>query len=92
LNPYKKYGFTWIPAQLWEFKNYKRGIRTICLHPNTITEKAIEELVNGLENNKHNMRDVAEIPVHSHLTLLDRASSLLFFTRLRYKRIKQQMK
>jgi len=93
LNPYKHYGFTWIPAQLWGFKNYKFGTRTICLHPNTITENTVQCLINGLDANLKNIIKVPDIlKVNSHRTLQDRIASLLFFLRLKYKNIKFKIK
>lgn len=35
LNPVKKNGLFWIPQQLWTPQNKKRGVWTICLHPET---------------------------------------------------------
>lgn len=36
--PYYKSGFLWLPQQLWKPKNRKKGIWTLCLHPNDMKE------------------------------------------------------
>ena len=43
-------GFHFIPQQLWEFKNKLFGLWTICLHPDTMTDKEISELESFLED------------------------------------------
>ena len=36
LTPFKKEEFTWIPQQLWHFREMPYGVWCICLHPNTM--------------------------------------------------------
>lgn len=38
------HGFRWIPQQLWSFVPKRRGLWTVCLHPNTMTDDAFAEL------------------------------------------------
>jgi len=49
--PYNRFGFVWIPQQLWWFSLKKYGIWTICLHPNNMSMKKIYELDNILNSN-----------------------------------------
>ena len=54
LFPFKKYGLTWLPQQLWRPRNKLFGVWTICIHPNTVTEDYLKQLENFLvKNNKH---------------------------------------
>lgn len=45
---YQEDGFFWLPQQLWAFTEKSSGLWTICLHPNSMTDRTIEELVNLL--------------------------------------------
>jgi hypothetical protein len=38
---YRRDGFVWIPQQLWRLRVMKRGLWTICLHPNEMDTSAI---------------------------------------------------
>jgi predicted deacetylase len=42
--PYTKFGFLWIPQQLWRPKTKKFGVWTICLHPNMMRDNDFDEL------------------------------------------------
>lgn len=42
--PYRRFGCTWIPQQLWQPVEKARGLWTICLHPATLTAAALERL------------------------------------------------
>lgn len=44
LFPFKHLGFTWIPQQLWKFRDLPFGYWCICLHPNTMNSEDIEDL------------------------------------------------
>lgn len=50
LYPYKKYGFNFIPQQLWDVKIKLYGVWTICLHPDTMTFDQIDDLKKKLSN------------------------------------------
>jgi len=50
--PFTKYGFKWIPQQLWKFRKFPFGVWTICLHPNNMTYKDLKELERILERYK----------------------------------------
>jgi hypothetical protein len=48
-NIYFEAGFHWIPQQLWQLIPKPSGLWTVCLHPNTITDKQLSLLRQALE-------------------------------------------
>ncbi len=42
--PFLRYGFTWIPQQLWGPAEKPKGLWTICMHANTASDANIERL------------------------------------------------
>ena len=50
LFPFRRHGILFIPQQLWKFKQKKRGLWTICLHPNNLNNKEFSEIENLLNN------------------------------------------
>jgi hypothetical protein len=46
--PYKAFGLTWLPQQLWGPEVHEEGLWTICVHPNTASEEFIEGLASFL--------------------------------------------
>lgn len=44
VKPYTFLGFKWIPQQLWRFRKMPFGTWTICLHPNSMSEKDFKRL------------------------------------------------
>ena len=40
--PFEKYGFKWLPQQLWKFRRFPFGVWTICLHPNNMSIPQVE--------------------------------------------------
>lgn len=47
LFPYKKFGFLWIPQQLWSLKPFFLGFATVCLHPNLLVDRDCKVLNNA---------------------------------------------
>lgn len=47
--PYEQYGFVWIPQQLWGCVPKKKGVWTICLHPNVMADEEFLKLEVYLE-------------------------------------------
>ncbi len=43
--------FYWLPQQLWSFTEKSLGLWTICLHPNSMSDRQIEELGDLLASN-----------------------------------------
>lgn len=54
--PYKKNGFIWIPQQLWNPIKKQKGVWTICLHPNNMSDKHFNDLDSFIKNNKENFK------------------------------------
>ena len=59
--PYRKFGFTWIPQQLWRFRAAPFGLWGICIHPNTITSGQLQKLVKDLRLHKDKFVSFDEI-------------------------------
>ena len=49
-SPFYFLGLKFIPQQLWKYKNFSKGVWTICLHPNTMTDLEIDEIKEMLLN------------------------------------------
>jgi predicted deacetylase len=49
--PFLRGGVVWIPQQLWSPAEMSAGLWTICVHPNTLDEKALKKLRTFLERN-----------------------------------------
>jgi predicted deacetylase len=80
LNPYKKYGFTWIPCNTWKFRYYIYGYWTICVHPNTIAENTLLEMITFIEKHRKNIINVKDIyKINENINLLDHLFSFLFW-------------
>ena len=63
LYPYYKNDFYFLPQQLWDVKKKYKGIWTICLHPDTMTDeqiKAFEKEISfeEIHNNIISMKDI----------------------------------
>jgi len=50
--PFNHLDFFWIPQQLWRFQKKKKGIYTICYHPNTMSFDAIKQELKLIKKNK----------------------------------------
>lgn len=44
LFPYRDYGLTWVPAQLWQPRSLPWGVWTICIHLNTLSDAGFKEI------------------------------------------------
>ncbi len=44
--------FVWLPQQLWRPRKMGGGLWTICLHPNTLLEPALEKLARFIDENR----------------------------------------
>jgi predicted deacetylase len=47
--PFERGGVVWIPQQLWAPESHNKGLWTICLHPNSMTQKQMGGLQAFLE-------------------------------------------
>jgi predicted deacetylase len=75
-------GFYFIPQQLWEIKHKRFGLWTVCLHPDTMTEKEIicfENKIN-LISKKNKIIDVNNLELsQNNKSLIDNVFSFLFW-------------
>ena len=76
--PYRDRGFFWIPQQLWDPRPKAAGVWTICLHPNDMTEcalEALESFVNGrIEAFRWDLETLQQRHGRRRRSLADRAS------------------
>lgn len=49
-SPFCFLGLKFIPQQLWKYKSFPKGVWTICLHPNTMTDLEIDKIEEALIN------------------------------------------
>ncbi len=54
-------GFYWIPQQLWWFRKMPFGTYTICLHPNTLTARAFQQLEQDLSKHRQLFIGVSDV-------------------------------
>lgn len=85
---YQEHGFSWIPQQLWALTERPWGLWTVCLHPNTMDDAAIEALDRALVGAfRGRVVAVAEVELRAHgRTLLDRLYGRYFWWRWRRAR------
>lgn len=84
--PYRRYGFNWIPQQLWKFRTMPFGVWTICLHPNTMAEEDIKKFEKSLVMHADSFVSVDGVEYRNRRTLLDLAFTKWFFIQLKKKR------
>jgi len=59
--PVQRWGFTWIPQQLWRPRRMPRGLWTICFHPNEMTQSDIAQLSAFVDSHKDSFPDPEEV-------------------------------
>jgi hypothetical protein len=65
LFPFQKYGFNWIPQQLWHFRKMPFGIWTCCIHPNEMDELEYTSLESFIKNNYDKFISIDELEYKS---------------------------
>lgn len=88
--PFSKYGFFWLPQQLWKPQKKRRGIWTICLHPNNMTKNFFNsiELFFNLNKEKFTL-DISSILYEFNRkpkSLFDHLFAFYFFSILKIKK------
>jgi predicted deacetylase len=48
LDQFSEQGFFWVPQQLWELAPRRYGLWTVCLHPSSMSQAAIDKLASQL--------------------------------------------
>lgn len=84
LFPFFSQGFSFLPQQLWKIKKKYFGLWTVCLHPDSMTDKEIIELELQLSSPYiyKNVLSVQDIEMKmKDRNVLDFIYSLYFFTR-----------
>ena len=66
LFPFKKYGFKWIPVQMWRFRKLPLGVWTICLHPNEMSEEDFKKMDEFLKREKKHFILLEELKYKSY--------------------------
>ncbi len=61
LFPFKRYGFDWIPQQVWRFRKMPFGVWTGCFHPNDMSDKEFDDLEIFMKNNYENFINIKEL-------------------------------
>ncbi len=92
--PYLSSGFSWIPQQLWQLKEKKHGLWTVCLHPNSMSTMQYSELATLLRG-EYGGRIVGVASIALPQTgkgWSDRWLSFRFWQRHRYNAGKQVLK
>ena len=64
LSPFYRDKIWFIPQQLWKFKLRPFGLWTVCIHPNTITNKEMQELASALSIYNHLFTSLNELYLH----------------------------
>jgi hypothetical protein len=81
--PFSKFGFFWIPQQLWKYKKISSGIYTICYHPSMMSEAQIYSELKVLNKNNNTIISNIEALKEKHqggrLSLIDYMYKKYFF-------------
>lgn len=81
---YFESGFYWIPQQLWEFKNKKSGLWTVCFHPNNCKDDDMKRIERDIEYYAEKIISLDDVYLNNtKKRLSDRLYSAGFW--LRYK-------
>lgn len=84
--PYKKDGFFWIPQQLWQAIERKRGVWTFCYHPNDMKDANFEILDKFCNAHRHefvsNIEELMEYYGNRNADIMDKLYFSIYFTRL----------
>ncbi len=86
--------FYWIPQQLWEFKNKRNGLWTVCLHPNTMTEQQIELLGHKIEQSfSSRIIELGDVELRQRKkSFADNLENFIFWHRHRKNNVIRQIK
>jgi predicted deacetylase len=78
--PFKQYGFHWVPQQEWKFREHKFGIWTICVHPHSMSKKSIKSIDHFINKNRKNIIKISDITHYNeHLRIIDKLYRFLFW-------------
>lgn len=92
LFPYKDGDFTWVPQQLWRFRQMPFGVWTVALHPNTMSKAALEKLMPELKRFGSSIVALDSVLVDEipEIGMSTRLFRLAFMAALKLKRMRGQ--
>lgn len=59
---FRRFGFDWIPQQLWHFRALRFGLWTVCLHPNMMDARELDRTLAALERFGPHVSHAAALP------------------------------
>lgn len=92
--PFVREGMVWIPQQHWAPTEHKRGVWTICLHPNTASREEIQRLRGFLGAHAERFSSVRQILAAGRpraLTVTERVYGAVSLQRIRCRRLRSRL-
>lgn len=92
LKSYYDMNFYWIPQQFWRFRRMPFGIYTFCIHPNTISNVAFDNMKKFIENNNRSFitfDDISFSIYKKSKDLLDKIFMMVFYYIIKKKRMER---
>jgi predicted deacetylase len=83
-----KTGVTWVPQQLWSFRQRKSGVWTICFHPNLWDRNAFERFCRDAKTFRENINTLPKVVDRwrgRRRDVRDRLNVMLTMARLRWR-------
>jgi hypothetical protein len=59
---FRRFGFDWIPQQLWHFRSLRFGLWTVCLHPNMMDTRELDRTLAALKRFAPHVSHTAALP------------------------------
>jgi Uncharacterized protein conserved in bacteria (DUF2334) len=79
--PFSRHDFGWLPVQMARFRDYiPFGYWTVCIHPNTMSSRGLERLVNDLRRMRTQIVTMDAIPTPKPYGIADWASETLYWS------------
>jgi hypothetical protein len=91
INPVKKDGFNWIPQQLWSPKRKRKGLWTICYHPETSSELILADLEKFLLHNSELIIDPLSLEF-GNIKIEDIIFTLIMKSKIKIQRVLKRLK
>ena len=88
LFPFKKYGFNWIPQQIWRFRKIPFGVWTGCFHPNNMNEDEFKNLEKFIKTNRDSFIEIENLK-YKRFCLLNSIFNYLYIFLLKLKKLKK---
>jgi predicted deacetylase len=88
LFPHRRYGFTWVPQQMWRLRPRPLGVWTACYHPNEMEDTDFDELERALRLNHSRCVRVQDILENiGERSTIDRLFHTIYLSLFRLKRL-----